>query len=185
DTPGGAATSGFYAVLLGIGFLLSARTGPQTAAAIGSMTIGLVCLYLSQVRAMMVVTLVCVLAVAGVLTARGERRKIAGLGFIVGLLVIVSFKSALSLAQGSVSARVSSLTSGSAGEVYYSNRGKFLEYTFTELVPQYPLGAGMGRWGMMYAYFGANPDPASGPLWAEIQWTGWLYDGGLPLMLAY
>src|SRR2546426_12336522 len=23
------------------------------------------------------------------------------------------------------------------------------------------------------------------PLWVEIQWTGWLYDGGAPLMLAY
>ena len=35
---------------------------------------------------------------------------------------------------------------------------------------------------MMYAYFGNN---SSRPIWAEIQWTGWLLDGGLPLIIAY
>ena len=37
---------------------------------------------------------------------------------------------------------------------------------------------------MMASYFGDQYNPDSPPIWAEIQWTGWLIDGGLPLMLA-
>jgi hypothetical protein len=38
---------------------------------------------------------------------------------------------------------------------------------------------------MIYNYFGNTADPESPGLWAELQWTGWLYDGGVPLTLAY
>ncbi len=37
---------------------------------------------------------------------------------------------------------------------------------------------------MMSAYFGDNAQPGTAPIWAELQWTGWLIDGGVPLMLA-
>src|SRR5207249_372566 len=56
----------------------------------------------------------------------------------------------------------------------------FLEYTLNHQVAEYPFGAGAGRWGMMSYYFA---DPAA-LIWAEIQWTGWLLDGGIPLVLA-
>ncbi len=71
------------------------------------------------------------------------------------------------------------------GKVYYRNRGLFLEHTVQDLLPQYPLGAGLGRWGMMNLYFGDNSDPERACLWAELQWTGWVLDGGVPLLLAY
>ena len=35
-----------------------------------------------------------------------------------------------------------------------SNRGAFVTQTIGELLDQYPLGAGVGRWGMMNTYFG-------------------------------
>jgi hypothetical protein len=38
---------------------------------------------------------------------------------------------------------------------------------------------------MINDYFGDKFNPLTKPLWAEIQWTGWLYDGGLPLIIAY
>jgi hypothetical protein len=79
----------------------------------------------------------------------------------------------------------SALFADDPSTVYYSNRGRFLEHTLEEVLPNYPLGAGLGRWGMMYSYFGEEGDPERGPLWAEIQWTAWLYDGGVPLTLAY
>jgi len=66
--------------------------------------------------------------------------------------------------------------------VYYSNRGMFLETTINDLVPQYPLGAGLGRWGMTLSNFGDPSMPDSRPIWVEIQITGWLLDGGLPLV---
>jgi hypothetical protein len=59
-----------------------------------------------------------------------------------------------------------------------------LKITFRKLLFEYPLGCGVGRWGMMTYYFGrfdANPNPA---VFVEIQPTGWLFDGGIPLLLA-
>jgi hypothetical protein len=52
-------------------------------------------------------------------------------------------------------------------------------------LPKYPWGAGLGRWGMMNAYFGKNGNPLTDQIWVEIQWTGWLLDGGIPLIFAY
>ena len=49
-----------------------------------------------------------------------------------------------------------------------------------------PLGCGLGRWGMMYVYFGDHNAPRErAALWAEVQITGWAYDGGYPLLIAY
>jgi hypothetical protein len=185
DVPGGASSAGFYSVLLGIGFFLTSKSRVLTAATIASMMGGMMCLYLSQVRALMVTTLVCVVVVTFVLIARGEGRKLGSFGIVLAMLVVLSFKSALSLAHSSVADRVGSLTAGRPSDIYARNRGHFLTHTFVDLVPQYPFGAGLGRWGMMNAYFGENGDPTHGGLWAEIQWTGWVYDGGIPLMLAY
>ncbi len=72
-------------------------------------------------------------------------------------------------------------------------RGKFLFNIFTrhvlpsfpELLPQYPFGAGLGRWGMINQYFGDNSDPKRKSIYVEIMWTGWLLDGGVPLIAAY
>ena len=38
---------------------------------------------------------------------------------------------------------------------------------------------------MMNFYFGDNSNPDTAEIWAEEQWTGWLLDGGLPLIIAY
>jgi hypothetical protein len=84
-----------------------------------------------------------------------------------------------------VTDRLASLTDGDPRAVYSKNRGQFLTYTIDVLLPQFPLGAGLGRWGMINAYFGDNRHPERSGLWAEIQWTAWLFDGGVPLIAAY
>ena len=38
---------------------------------------------------------------------------------------------------------------------------------------------------MMMAYFGDYTVRDRGPIYVEIQWTGWLLDGGIPLILSY
>jgi len=43
----------------------------------------------------------------------------------------------------------------------------------------------LARYGMMNYYFGNNNDPKRAAIWVEIQWTAWLLDGGVPLILAY
>jgi hypothetical protein len=57
--------------------------------------------------------------------------------------------------------------------------------TFSYMM-DYPLGAGLGRWGQMNHYFGDRNAPIErGPIWVEIQPTAWVIDGGAPLFLGY
>jgi len=184
DVPGGAGSSGFYAVVLGIGMFLTTRRRWVSVLAIGSVLLGLMCLYLSQIRALMVITGISIVAVTGILLLRRDYKRLGGFGVVLAVVLIVSFRSAVSLASQSVESRLGSLTKGTPGQVYEQHRGMFLTQAFEELLPEYPLGAGIGRWGMMNSYFGDRNDP-NPSLWAEIQWTGWVLDGGAPLILAY
>lgn len=184
DIPGGAATAGFYAVLFGLAFLLAFRRTWLKALCVGSMLAGMMCLYLCQVRAMLLMTCICVIAFLAML---GWQRRIAQLAPILSVVVgviLAGFLLSAAVGGDAVTERLASLVEGSPAEVYYNNRGRFVEETMTELLPQYPLGAGLGRWGMMAMYFGDNSSAGSG-LYAEIQWTGWLFDGGVLMMLVY
>lgn len=185
DTPGGAAIAGFYTVLLGIGFYLTSRRRWTRWACLGSVTLGMICLYLTQVRSLLVITGVCVVAFCGLLI---WQKRTAKLLVLVGALVVVialSFTYAVSLGGKSMTKRMSTLVQDRPETVYYKNRGIFLEETVNVLLPQYPLGAGLGRWGMMNNYFGDQTSPDRDAIYVEIQWTGWLLDGGVPLIVAY
>lgn len=183
DTPGGAAYGGLYAILLGTGILLLRRPPFQWARvlAIASMVSGMVCLYLCQVRSLLVMAGICELTLFSLLLITGRVSKLLGLVAALGALVPATFVLAVSLGGRSVTDRLTTLINSDPGSVYYTNRGHFLETTIFEYLPLYPLGAGLGRWGMINSYFGA----LSSTLWAEIQWTGWVFDGGLPLVLLY
>jgi len=60
DMPGGASTAGFYAVLLGLGFLMTERRFLYRCIFMASMFLGMTCLYLSQVRSILVMLACCV-----------------------------------------------------------------------------------------------------------------------------
>jgi hypothetical protein len=185
DIPGGAAIAAYYAVFFGLVFLVGERGRGWRLLSTASILIGSACLYLAQIRAMMVVALVASLGFWGVLVLRGRTVRAVRLTVAVLVATMLGISAAVALGGSGTSARIASLTQSPASEVYYSHRGHFLRETVEQLLPQYPLGAGLGRWGMMYAYFGDNSDPDRGSLWVEIQWTGWLFDGGIPLILAY
>jgi hypothetical protein len=182
DTPGGAATSGFYVVLLGVGFLLTERRMLLRAVFVAGMFLGMTCLYLCLIRGMIVVLACCVISLMGMLALRGSRAKLTTLIMILACVIMVSFFWAVSVGGAVIVKRLASITTKSPTETYYKNRGVFLDYTVNELLPKYPLGAGLGRWGMVNTYFADKSKPG---IWAEIQWTAWLLDGGVPLTLAY
>ncbi|MGA9771243.1 MAG: hypothetical protein WBV94_19570 [Blastocatellia bacterium] len=185
DTPGGAATAGFYAVLFALGLFVTDSRMWMKCAAIGSMMVGTMCLYLCQVRSILVMAAICVIVFGSLLAWKGRIAKISSLAIVLVAVVFGSFSWAVSLAGDSVYGRLSTLVASSPTEVYYKSRGIFLEYTVNEILPEYPLGAGLGRWGMMSSYFGASGDPSQKGIYVEIQWTGWILDGGLGLVLAY
>ncbi len=185
DTPGGAASSGFYAVLFGFGLLLASWNRAWRTVAVLSIAAGFAAIYLSQVRSVLVMTAVCLLTAVALLLRRGELGKSLGGLVALGALPLAGYWVAGQLGGEGTARRVGSITGRGVGEVYYSSRGRFLEHTVEVLLPRYPFGAGMGRWGMMNSYFGLRGDLDRGMIWAEIQWTGWLLDGGVPLILAY
>ncbi len=196
DTPGGAANAGYFAALLGTGFMLT-RKGPQRLLATGTIVIGLVAIYLSKNRSCLVVLAVCELGTAAMIAMRRSllvlrpewRRRESGnlprLVVAISLAAVLSFSWAISVGGGSITERFSSLMADKPAEVYRRNRGHMIENTIESTLPQYPLGAGIGRWGMMNYYFGDNSNPDSRGVWVEEQWTAWLLDGGIPLILAY
>ena len=187
DVPGGAATGGVAAALVALIFLNRPRTGWFVRLACAAVAaVGLFVLYLCQVRSFFLMLLVAILGAACLGLRRGRTADSARL--LIGCAVVVgaAFVWAVSIGGEEVSERFLGLAEGGAGgmvENFQENRGGFFAATFEDYLWQYPLGAGPGRWGMMNLYFG-NPD-AENNLYAEVQLTGWLYDGGVPMWILY
>jgi hypothetical protein len=182
DTPGAVAGPGMFAALLGAIFGLSAIPLWQRIAAFGLSAAGVAAIYLSQVRVSLVVTVFMCGIYALTLLAQKRVAKATSFGVLAGGLIAAAFVLAVSLGGQSVSERFMTLVGGDPFGVYHKARGVQLDYTFTELLYQYPLGAGLGRWGMAGGYFGT---PGAPSLWAEIQMTGWMIDGGVLMIVVY
>ncbi len=184
DIPGGAAISGLYAILFGTGFFLTRRRVGMLALSALSMVLGMTCLYLSQVRAVLVMTGIAVMVIGGILVWRRDVARVGTLALVVVSVAVIGYTAAMSLAGPSVAKRVATLTANRPGAVYYNERGHFLYDAISKTLPESPFGMGLGHWGMMATYFGQGA-PNTKDVWVEIQWAGWIVDGGAPLALLY
>jgi hypothetical protein len=185
DQPGGAASAGFFAVLIGLAFFLEGKNKYLMGAGLLGTFIGFFCIYMSQVRNILIATCLCILCLLLILAVSRNFKRVFALIGILQPLILGTFGWAVAVGGNQTLDRVTSLFAGSADEVYHQNRGRFLQDTIEVLLPQYPWGAGLGRWGMIYSYFGKSGNPFTDAIWAEIQWTAWLLDGGVPLIFAY
>lgn len=183
DIPGGASVSALYAVLFGTGFFLTRRTPWMMAASAFSMAVGFTCLYLSQVRSVLLMTGIALGVIVAVLAWRRDLPRLAMLGAAALTVVLGGYTVAMAMAGPTVARRMASLTASQPGAVYYNERGRFFSDAINKTLPQAPLGTGLGHWGMTAAYFGGGDDPYA--TWVEIQWAGWIVDGGAPLVLLY
>jgi hypothetical protein len=104
---------------------------------------------------------------------------------ILGITATVSTATAVSVGGATVIDRLFSLVEDDPYTVYMQNRGFFVRHAFTVLLPTFPMGAGLGRTGMMSYYFGDDSIPGSSFIWSEVQIPAWIVDGGLPLLVAY
>jgi len=181
DTPGGAGPSGFYATLFGLGMVLSRPFRFAGLAGVLSMMAGMICVYLSQVRVAVVLLGICFSVLTVLFMLSGRLSRLAGALLLGGSVVLISFQLAFAMGGDMMINRLSSLTAGAPIKLYQANRGMMLEDAVVTLLPKYPLGAGLGHWGMMNAYFGSYEDEIG----AELQWSGWILDGGVPLVLLY
>jgi hypothetical protein len=183
DVPGGAAISGLYAVLLGVGFFLTRRTPGMMALSMASIGLGVACLYLSQIRALVVMTGISLVAVVGILLWRKDVRRLSTLVIGLGVMVVAGYFGARNMAGADVAVRMGALVRNRPGQVYYENRGRFLEDAIYKTLPNAPFGEGLGHWGMTATYFGSGKPTKD--VWVEIQWAGWIVDGGAPLLITY
>lgn len=186
DVPGGAAVSATVTALLGFAFATRAQESYlRRLLFLAASVVGLTVVYLTHVRSLLVMICLCMAAAGAVRLRHGRVAHTAWItGSAIGLLV-ASFTWAVAVGGESVVERFQSVLEVGVVQSYQENRGIFLTYTVQELLYEYPFGAGLGRWGMMSAYFGEPTNWRFPALWAEIQLTGWLYDGGVLLWICY
>jgi hypothetical protein len=186
DMPGGAAIGSAITGVLGL--MLAAQPRRAWWLRVGCLLLagaGMLTLYLCQVRSLLVMLVVVCVVLCLLLTRLGRAGQATTLAVLGAGLLMGSFAIAWTIGGDSVFDRFYGLVDQGVVTSYQTNRGTFLEYTFTTLLGEYPFGAGIGRWGMTFVYFSPFESHPSPSLWAEIQMTGWLLDGGFPLMVLY
>ncbi|MDQ3804560.1 MAG: hypothetical protein M3416_12095 [Acidobacteriota bacterium] len=187
DLPGGAAVAGMTAGIMGVAFYLRREWRLRARLLCLAMAgVGMVTLYLTQVRAFFLMMVFALAALCAVVVRRGQRWEGLQIALISLCLIVGSFTWALAIGGDAVSGRFVSIADEGLISSVRTNRGHFAEYTLNHLLYEYPLGAGLGRWGMMAVYF-ADPHAldAPEPIHVEIQMTGWLLDGGVLMWLFY
>ena len=186
DSPGAVAGAGMVAGIFGLAAVVDAR-GLWHKAAGGLFALcGLASILLAQVRSFLAVLAGMTAVYLGLLLARGQIGKVVRAGAVGAAAAAAAVAVAFALGGESVSNRVATLVEDDPVEVFYrSGRGGFIEQALTDWVFKYPLGAGLGRWGMMRRYFGNPYNRASPEIWAETNVNSWLLDGGVPLLVLY
>jgi len=185
DVPGGAAVAGGVTAMLGLGLALRAASPWQTLASLTAVAVGVAVIYLTQVRSVFLMVIVGA-AVLTLMAFKMGRLARAGWLLVGGTAIIVaSFLWASSLGGNTVNERFLNIGQQGAVGVFQQNRGSFLDETLGTLLNEYPVGAGVGRWGMMNSSFADQNAFGSTPIHVEIQLTGWLLDGGIPMWLLY
>ena len=184
DTPGAVCGPAIFAALLGLVFAVSAIPVWRQAHSLGIDGAGMAAIYLSQVRVSLVAAVVMMAVYAAVAMRQGRAGRASQFSVLAAGAVLLSLSLAVTLGGASITDRVNSLFASDPLTVYQGARGTLLTYTFTDLLFQYPLGAGLGRWGMAAGYF-ASSTPTSGGMWAEVQFTGWMIDGGVLMVAVY
>jgi len=184
DLPGGAAVAAMLTMTLGVVMTFRRHTTMVVRAACLSLAaVGMTALLLTQVRSLALAAAASV-AVFALLRLR-QGRAIAGaasLGFGAAL-VAGAYLWAVAVGGDSLADRFTGLLDDGVVSTYKEERGAFLTYTLSELLFEYPFGAGIGRWGMMHTYFGDSAMWEAPSIHVEIQPTGWLLDGGVPLWI--
>lgn len=184
DTPGAVCTAGTIAALFGLIFALEGAWWRRGLAVAFSLA-GIGAIYLSHVRASMIVAIGMMMAYAAMLVLQKQRARLVVFGGIGVALIVGGLSIATVLGGTGIRERFSTLLESDPAELYYQSRGVQLEYAFDNLIVNYPLGAGLARWGMMRGYFGNPANLDSSEVFAEIQPNAWLLDGGVLLLLFY
>ena len=147
---------------------------------------GVVVIFLSHVRSSLVVVVGCAVVYSIILVGQGRLRTALTLASFMAVGGFYSLLYAESLGGQSTVDRFATLLEDDPSKVYEkSARMGMVIGAFDTYLVEHPLGAGLGRWGMMRAYFGDETNSDSPPIWAEVQFASWVLDGGIVLLSLY
>ncbi len=150
-----------YAALLGLVFVTSASTLWKRGAALVASFAGVAAIYLSQVRVSLAVLAIMLATYASLLMFQQRKQRAVVFGGLAGGLVVATFTFAIALGGESIAERTITLFAQDPISLYSASRGDQLVYAFDDLLNIYPLGAGLGRWGMISGYFGGGSQPGA------------------------
>jgi hypothetical protein len=185
DTPGAVCGPGTVAALLGLVFAVENFAWWKRGVALFLSFAGISAIYLSHVRANFVITLGMMVVYATALLILNQKTRLTAFASLAAGIVIFGLTASTVLGGESIRERFSTLVGDDPRGLYYNSRGQQLQSGFNDLAGQYPFGAGLARWGMMHGYFGDRSKIESSEIWAEVQPTVWLLDGGIFLLGLY
>lgn len=185
DAPGGACNAGAAAGLLGV-LIGMGRVGFfKRWISFGLAFIGASVVYLTMVRSSLVILLGTLGVYVLVMMMQGRTGKASVVLGVALTILLAATSYAFSLGGDAVQTRFTTLIEESPHEVYQKNRGNMVQEGLWTILTEYPLGAGLGRWGMMRVYFGDEGNLNSPPIWSEVQPKSWGLDGGMLLIVLY
>jgi hypothetical protein len=147
---------------------------------------GVMAIWLSLVRTNLLILAGSLFIYAVLLLLQKQwSQLIVFLGVTAGV-ALTSFSLAMLIGGSSITERFETLVEDDPITVYRSNgRAGWLTDGFSYHLANYPLGAGLGRWGMMRHYFGDPLNPDSPLIFTELQIVAWILDGGIVLLSLY
>jgi hypothetical protein len=186
DAPGAASVAGMFVSITGLAFLGLPVSRLRKAVGLVMAVAGILIIFLSHVRSALVVIVGCATIYSLILAWQGRLKTvltIAGLAVACG---VCSLTYAATMGGQSTLDRFATLLADDPTKVFEdSGRLSQLTTAFDTLLVEHPLGAGLGRWGMMRTYFGDESNPDSPAIWAEVQFSSWILDGGIVLLSLY
>jgi hypothetical protein len=185
DAPG--AVSGPAALALFLGLVFTVEKGKWWQRILGGVfaILGAAALFFSEVRSLFLISIGILIVYLLLQVFQGRYRQALLLTGIAITVIVVAFLRSSSMGGEGVVDRIATIFEDDPVTFYQKNRGGQVVDSFSEILPEYPLGAGLGRWGMINLYFGSRSSTAPPPIWVEIQIPAWIVDGGVPLLILY
>ena len=186
DSPGAACGAGVFVAILGLAYLgLPVSKSRKLLGSLMGMA-GVVIIFLSHVRSSLVVVVGCAVVYSIILVGQGRFRTALTLALLIAVCGFYSLLYAESLGGQSTIDRFATLLEDDPSKVYLrSARMGMVISAFDTVLVEHPIGAGLGRWGMMRKYFGNENNIDSPEIWAEVQFQAWVLDGGIVLLSLY
>ena len=183
DSPGGARPPATAAALIGLCWALRPISAWKRLACLGFAFLGVAAIYYTQVRVSFVMLVICLVGLTGMFVLQRNYRQAALLttGGVVLVLASLAWVSRLRRRRGG--AAVHALVNNDPASYYYEQPGGVRSSCLRGRPVGVPAGLRHGLVGDDLRELRQQGHPQ--PIWVEVMWPAWIYDGGLPLLIVY